>query len=217
MNYHHFKTTATPALRGGPKGSPAVTSTHKTRRRAFGCPLKAGMAKIFFLLLLVSFAGAPCLAQTPGPPNKSVSLISDEKLKQQGNLLRTAIDQEYKKVYDVSTVKMGSKEVGNDLTAVVMQYIPLGISFDDAEQILRNAGFKIRPRPKPNTPRVGIEGSEADVRRFDEVAVIEPYIAANASAVFGLETGIYVCLSPQASQRYTKVLKVHAFIAVSSL
>ncbi|MBJ9965339.1 hypothetical protein [Burkholderia seminalis] len=42
---------------------------------------------------------------------------------------------------------MPALEETEDITWLVVHYIPLGSSFDDAEAILRGAGFSVRPKP----------------------------------------------------------------------
>ena len=41
---------------------------------------------------------------------------------------------------------------GTDVTAIVAPYIPTGTSFDDAEKLLRDAGFEIKPHPPTIQP-----------------------------------------------------------------
>jgi hypothetical protein len=45
------------------------------------------------------------------------------------------------------THALGSPRKGNDVTDVVLKYIPVGTSFDAAEAILRGGGFQVGPRP----------------------------------------------------------------------
>ena len=69
-------------------------------------------------------------------------------LELQGKQLRADIDkvyQELKSKKQLKDVSLG----GNNITDVIQRYLPAEMSFDDAEAILRSAGFEVWPRPRP--------------------------------------------------------------------
>lgn len=121
------------------------------------------------------------LALTPwtslaSPPPQDLEIL--------GKRLRIEIDEAYQKL-----PKSGSTqeiEKAGNITWLAVRYIPLGSSFDDAEVILRSAGFSVGPRPGPNQP-----GNRPD--RYDVVALIDGYRSNLVS-----RTNVYVFLSPKA-------------------
>jgi len=127
-------------------------------------------------------------------------MSSTNELEQRGKKLRADIDNAYKKLSEASGIKdrgMGSSPI----TDVVTKYIPIGISFDDAETILRSAGFAIRPRA-PN-PYI----SEKYPEKYDVVATIDQYVPTP----FG-KTSVIVSLRPRNPGDYSVVRKVSAEI-----
>jgi hypothetical protein len=128
-------------------------------------------------------------------------------LEVRGKQLRAAIDQTYRKMSEAH--ELVGPTGHNDISFVIIQYIPLGTSFDDAERILKAAGFKIEPRPGPHPPRV-VFNSEIDAMRFDEVASIDPY----DTSLYVSKTVISVNLTPQAPMDYSKISKIYAGIYV---
>jgi len=61
---------------------------------------------------------------------------------QQGKELRSKLERVYR---DPKAKQDSSK--GVDVSSTVARYIPVGTSFDDAERILKAAGFEMAPRP----------------------------------------------------------------------
>ena len=131
--------------------------------------------------------------------------MTSSSLEQRGKQLRAAIEQTYKKLVDARALKpMG----GNDITKVVVQYIPVGTSFDDAESILRSAEFKVYPRPSANPT-----GDRQD--KYDVVGEIDSF---DWKRIFSLsKVSVLIHLSPNAPGNYDKVNKVYAGIALSFL
>lgn len=128
--------------------------------------------------------------------------MTTDSLEQRGKQLRAAIDLAFKKLSDARALKpMGA----SDITEVVVQYIPVGTSFDEAEYILRSAGFSVDPRPSANPT-----GNRPD--RYDVVGSIVPFVQQLLSRV-----NVYISLSPRAPGDYSKVNKVSAGIVLSTL
>lgn len=133
---------------------------------------------------------------------KEKSTVTNESLEQRGKMLREAIERTYKKMLDEKTLSANPR-ARNDISDVVVQYIPAGTSFDDAESILRSAGFNIDPRPCAKTD-INPHG--------DVVASIVPFAHESLSKV-----NLYVFLSPTTQGDYSKVAKVYAGFSVRSL
>ncbi|WP_321849146.1 hypothetical protein [Burkholderia diffusa] len=102
-----------------------------------------------------------------------------------GKRFRIEIDKAYQKVPQSGSTQEIDK--AGDITWLAVRYIPLGSSFDDAEVILRAAGFSVGARPGPNQP-----GNLP--HRYDVVARIEQY---RTSLLFS-RTDVSVFLSPKA-------------------
>jgi hypothetical protein len=123
-------------------------------------------------------------------------ISKSNELAQRGKQLRKAIDEVYEKLADAKTLKsMGNGR--NIITDVVIKYIPIGISFDDAEAILRAAGFKVGPR--------GRNPIFHDLYEVD--AVIDQYVPT----LFG-NTSIDVSLEPTSSNDWHTVKNITAEI-----
>jgi hypothetical protein len=93
---------------------------------------------LFCLGLIASSAWSLC----PGLSFEFSSSPPPDAFSQQGKELRAELER----VYRDSKNKRHSL-TGLDVSSTVGQYIPVGTSFDDAERILRAAGFKMAPRP----------------------------------------------------------------------
>jgi len=73
--------------------------------------------------------------------------MSPNELVQRGKELRNEIDS----VYQTLKAEKKLSGRGTDISDRVRKYIPPGTSFDDAEEILRSAGFDVSSRPSSNT------------------------------------------------------------------
>ena len=120
---------------------------------------------------------------------------------EKGKKLRQAIDEKYKELNDANEIKaMGNGK--NSIADVVARYIPIGTSFDEAEAILRAAGFVVGPRGKnPVLPNY-----------FEVRAEIDQY----APTLFG-KTSIAVSLQPVDPRNWNFVHRIDATIIRQSL
>ena len=155
------------------------------------------------LILCVVFSLMPAHGETI---QKEKNTMTSDSLEQRGKKLRAAIEQAYKKLVDARALKpMG----GNNITEMVVQYIPVGTSFDDAENILRNAGFKVYPRPSVDPPG----GNRPD--KYDVVGEIDSF---DWKRIFSFsKVSVVILLSPKAPGNYDKVNKVDAGFVLSTL
>jgi hypothetical protein len=92
----------------------------------------------------------------------------------------------------------------NDVSDLIAGYIPEGTSFDDAERMLRSAGFTVYPRPGPDVP--GERKDKFDV--FAHVLLPGPWMSSNELAV---------SLRPKSPGDYSTVRKIWAAITVRYL
>jgi hypothetical protein len=92
---------------------------------------------------------------------------------------------------------------GNDVTAVVLKYIPVGTSFEVAEAILRNAGCKIGVHPAdiPNPSR--------------PLNPQEPVLATLPLGGWPLGHFLSVALVPRENGDYSTVVRVSAAILMA--
>jgi hypothetical protein len=71
--------------------------------------------------------------------------MSEKSLELNGKGLRRAIENKYEEMVRTKSFKPRGQG-RNAIDDVVLEYIPIGTSFDDAEAILRSAGFEVGPR-----------------------------------------------------------------------
>jgi hypothetical protein len=94
----------------------------------------------------------------------------------------------------------------NDITEFVTKYLPREIPFDEAERILRSAGFNVSERPPAYLP-----GDRID--RYDVIATMP--LKFNR-AFFGLlvfgKTEIMLGMRPKSPGDYTTVKEMWAYI-----
>lgn len=119
------------------------------------------------------------------------------ELDHRGKQLRADLDEEYRLLLETHSLKTAIFG-GNDVTDTVLRTIPIGTSFDDAETILRAAGFIVGPRPGPNP-----QGVRPD--RFDVVGSVIPY----EQQAFG-RVNLYVHLIPSSDRNYLNIHSVQA-------
>ena len=118
------------------------------------------------------------------------------ELQTRGKQLRRAIDERYKKLDAAGSIKHNGKG-RNDISDIVTNYIPIGISFDEAEIILRSAGFKVGPRGKHPI--------------ITSMFLVFANIARYRPTLFG-KTSVIVILEPESSNDWRQVKKIEAGI-----
>lgn len=133
--------------------------------------------------------------------HKEGNAVVTESLEQRGKQLREAIEHAYQQM--LKEKLLGPD--GYDISKVVLRYIPIGTTFDDAEQILRCAGFKVEPRPSVNIQSVL-------PFKHDVIALIDPFVSHMTSKI-----SVGVFLRPWAPGNYDKVYKLEAGISRSSI
>ncbi|NIE81790.1 hypothetical protein [Asaia sp. As-1742] len=125
--------------------------------------------------------------------------------KQLGTALRNDIVQQFHT--RIAEKRLNYKVRGNDITPTVLKYLPIGISFKKAEEILRSAGFDVSPEPPLNPP-----GNRPD--RFDVFAQSYDLLPPTNS---GFKTWVYVILRPKIPGEYDYVYGIISSIVPESL
>lgn len=98
-------------------------------------------------------------------PTKEKKAMTTDELKQRGKELRAEIEQAYQK-FRGSMEFRKAKMADEDISPATGKYIPPGTPFEDAEIILRNAGFELSPSP-PRPPVSNPPPGYRDEYRFD--------------------------------------------------
>jgi hypothetical protein len=123
-------------------------------------------------------------------------------LHERGQALLASLQETYKRLQDDRRLSGSS----TDITESVLRFIPAGISFADAEAILRDAGFsieypeqylKIDPRNRPRD-------------WYAVLGVKDPFVQLWVGKV-----SVYVTLLPKSPGDYSAVEKVSASLWVS--
>ncbi len=160
--------------------------------------LKTVLAISFFTIFsIMPFAPALAQAQTCLQSKLKISQI---ELEQRGKDLRSQLEDVYKK--SVEPVFNVNARQSFDVTSTVGQYIPVGISFEDAKAILHAAGFKVYPGP---WSKYASDGS-------DYLASIDPFEQ-------GLlwRTELIVLLAPNSKNKYDFVCGESGFFSFATL
>jgi hypothetical protein len=125
--------------------------------------------------------------------------MTQDALKQQGAQLRADIDATYKQLRASKSLKNTVND-GNDVTAIVLKYIPLGMPFDKAEAILRAAGCTIGPQQGHIVARTHMrDGFFQSKHGF--AAELVPQTPGNFNVVHDISARIYLEYVPNANNR----------------
>jgi hypothetical protein len=135
---------------------------------------------------------------------KELSHTATDQTHSRGEELRKVFWDTYRKLSGSRELRTGLG--GTDVTNIVLPYIPIGTQFEEAEAILRAAGFVVGPRP--NHTRA------TDPNRtknwFCVVARISPF----HKKLF-YKASLYVSIMPRSPGDYTDVVGLKATFFVS--
>jgi hypothetical protein len=164
---------------------------------------QATQSTVLLVGLAILCGGAISLARparsyaAPAPPNEP---ISADALSQRGMQLRAEIDATYKQLRASKTLANAVNEA-NDVTAIVLKYIPPGISFDDAEAILRASGCTIGPPQQGHIfARSHMKDRFFDLKHSFAVELI-PQVPGDFQVVRRVSARIYLEYVPNADRR----------------
>lgn len=93
---------------------------------------------------------------------------------------------------------------GNDIGEIVREYVRIGDSFDDAETILRSAGFTVHPRP----------GLDATGNRPDKYHVVAFINSLDHEGRHHIQ--VIVSLGPKTPNDYSSIYQISAGIFSAS-
>jgi hypothetical protein len=125
---------------------------------------------------------------------------SEAALKQRAEQLRAAIDQIFLQLRASKSLKESIHD-GNDVTPIVVTYVPVGMSFEDAEVIVKATGWKIEPSRQGHiSARTRMRDGLFDRKHALAVEVV-PETADGFSVVKAVSATIYLVYLPNANNR----------------
>jgi len=125
---------------------------------------------------------------------------SEDALHQRAERLRGAIDDVFLQLRASKSLKESIHD-GNDVTAIVVTYIPVGMSFDDAEAIVKATGWKIEPSRQGHIiARARMRDRLFDAKHALTVEVV-PETSDGFSVVKAVSATIYLVYLPNANNR----------------
>jgi hypothetical protein len=143
------------------------------------------MKIIFGVLSLIYFFNIFCFFEEVHAETiqQEKNIMAPEIMKQKGKHLRDNIEDEYNRLKVSKTLSLPNTGKGNDISQIILKYIPIGTSFEDAEIVLQSAGFSLAtspPRPArsldPSYDRFNIRGGltleEMGFGRVDVVIIL---------------------------------------------
>jgi hypothetical protein len=155
------------------------------------------------IFILVFAVGVLRCARAEQKKEKHMSQYYDVNLL--GKQLRNDIDEIYNKLPMTSGLT-GRGIDTTDIASAVTKYIPIGISFDAAEAILKSAGFIVLPRqPNPHLTDIYPE-------KYNVVATIDQHVDTHSGRML-----VSVSLTPSEPNNYSVVKKLTAFISRHAL
>jgi hypothetical protein len=167
-------------------------SMSKGLERAVRAP---GMLRLPALALAVALCAGQWGCAAHQEEDAPVTAGADEsQLQAQGVQLRQAIQAAYERLGRNGGV---DRQHGNDISADVTPFFSTGEPFEQAEAVLRGAGFTVPPRPAP--------GATADPAASDVKAVIDPFMPP-----FICRTSVELSLRPQVPFDYRTLGWVNA-------
>jgi hypothetical protein len=128
---------------------------------------------------------------------EGTSKMSPEEIERRGKELRAALQQTYGEL--VAARKMSGLET--DITRFVTPYVSVGMTFEEAESILKAAGFTINPHPTADKARDPNRGKDWHA----VLASIPSFVHE-----FMRKVSVYVTLLPKSPGDYTTVDNVKA-------
>ncbi|MGO9635765.1 MAG: hypothetical protein ACLPX1_18005 [Steroidobacteraceae bacterium] len=155
----------------------------------------AGLVLLCASVIVVALPTKSC-AETAAP--QTGQLTAYEQI-QRGAQLRADIDAAYKKLRASKSLK-DTVHDGNDVTAIVLKYIPLGISFDDAEAILEAAGCTVGPPIQGHISARTLMADRLLALKHAFAVDLAPRVPGDFSVVDNVRATIYLDYVPNADR-----------------
>ena len=137
--------------------------------------------------------------------HSEAAAMSSEDLVKNATLLRTDISNAYEELK--ANGRLSGSIEGNDISSVVVNRLPIGTSFANAETILRSAGFEVSARP----------GEKVKGNRSDRFAVYATSSRLINPSIFGIKNEVTVMIFPNSPKYYETVQSLKAYIYVNAL
>jgi len=156
-------------------------------------------ALVLFCASVVPFAlPIKSYAETAAPQTEQ---ITADALKHRGAQLQAEINATYKQLRASNSIR-NSIEGGNDVTAIALKYIPVGIAFADAEAILRAAGCTIVHSKQGHVAaRSNLAGGFFDLYGHAFAVDLVPRAPGDFSVVAEVRANIFAKYVPNADRR----------------
>lgn len=152
-----------------------------------------------FFCAYVIFVVEPTNSFAQSPAGSSGHVTADV-LQQRGAQLRMEIDAAYKQLRASKSLKNTVND-GNDVTEIVLKYIPLGMPLDDAQAILRETGCKVEsPRQGQVVARIRMRDGVLDLKHTLAVELAGPALG-DVGGVRNVSATIYLAYVPNANNR----------------
>jgi hypothetical protein len=156
-------------------------------------------ALVLFCASVIPFA-LPAKSYAESAPAQTEQITADA-LKHRGEQLHAEIDATYKQLRASNSLR-NSLQGGNDVTAIALKYIPIGIGFADAEAILRAAGCTIvRSKQGHVSARSNLTGGFFDLYGHAFTVDLVPHAAGDFSVVAEVRANIFAKYVPNADKR----------------
>lgn len=175
--------------------TPAVDARHK--------PIQRSALRLVCFVLLAAMASQVVTGIYIRAAEPVIGQMSSDELAQRGKELRAALQKTYQ---DLSRARKLSA-FGTDITETVLPYIQAGMSFSDAEAILRNAGFIVR-HPDLN--------QATNPNRAKDWYVVTARISRFATSFLFVSIDLFVTLLPKSPGDYTTVAEISATMFLSA-
>ncbi len=150
---------------------------------------------LIFVIGLVAYALIACAAfdESKGQHAVPVSLNQKKGMHLHDQIIAIATKSTNQKLDEVSKI----------MESTLLESIPIGTSFDDAEEILRSAGFQVSPRNVSHPLKPG----EYEDRLFAYLGKI-----AESGTIFKVSENLYVYLFPKVPGQYDRVFQLKAHV-----
>jgi hypothetical protein len=138
------------------------------------------------------------LAETAAPRNEPTTA---DALKQRGEQLGAEIDATYRRLRASNSVRT-SLRGGNDVSAIVLKYIPADTSLQDARAILRAAGYMVDPVQQGHlVSRTSLRGGLFELYGYQLSVDIAPQATGDLRTVGEVSAIIFARYVPNADRR----------------